>query len=112
MDALDLDYFKTLIEEQLDDVREGLGGIGDATAPIAPDVAIGRLSRLDSMQMQQMALDQKRRLEERERLLKAAMDRIERGTYGRCSGCRREIEFTRLRDIPEVQTCLRCAGRL
>lgn len=80
------------------------------TQPIEPDVAIGRLSRLDSMQMQQMALNAKRRRDAEIQKLKDALVRIERGHYGVCLFCRKPIDAGRLEVQPEAVTCIRCAG--
>ena len=111
MDADDIDYFETLPFEKLDEAERELRGLGDSTDPIAPDAAIGRLSRLDAMQMQEMALEQKRRLEDRIQQLKAARNRLETGNYGRCSHCGKPIEFDRLQARPEAELCAGCIER-
>lgn len=38
----------------------------------------------------------------------AALDRIERGTYGRCTGCGRLLSMARLRAIPSAPFCGPC----
>lgn len=38
----------------------------------------------------------------------AALDRIRRDTYGRCSVCNREIPYQRLVVAPEASTCKTC----
>ena len=80
------------------------------TEPISPDVSIGRLSRLDSMQMQQMALNAKRRRDAEIQKLKKALQRIDRGHYGICLFCRQPIDEGRLEVQPEAVACIRCAG--
>jgi len=37
-----------------------------------------------------------------------ALERIDSGTYGRCSNCDRFIERERLEVIPEADTCIKC----
>jgi RNA polymerase-binding transcription factor DksA len=44
-------------------------------------------------------------------LIRAALKRIDDGSYGRCLSCRRVISSRRLRVLPEAPTCLRCAQR-
>ena len=46
----------------------------------------------------------------RQRLLEAAaaMERIERGTYGKCEGCGNPIGAERLEAIPSVRLCIEC----
>jgi DnaK suppressor protein len=41
--------------------------------------------------------------------LKKALDRLDRGTWGRCETCDGAIGRDRLRAIPETRTCLDCA---
>ena len=41
-----------------------------------------------------------------------ALARIERGTYGRCENCHRNISKERLEAMPYARYCLRCAKRL
>ncbi|WP_282947549.1 TraR/DksA family transcriptional regulator [Cellulomonas endometrii] len=41
----------------------------------------------------------------------AALDRLERGTYGTCTRCRRPIPADRLEALPTARTCVGCAGR-
>jgi DnaK suppressor protein len=41
----------------------------------------------------------------------AALDRIDRGTFGTCQQCGREIETERLQAIPYAANCVQCASR-
>ena len=41
-----------------------------------------------------------------------AMSRIEDGTYGTCSQCKKPIAATRLKALPYAQTCLKCQEKL
>ena len=38
----------------------------------------------------------------------AALDRIERGTYGFCESCGEKIAFERLEIVPTARLCVRC----
>ncbi len=42
----------------------------------------------------------------------AALERIERGTFGRCENCGQEIPRKRLDALPYARYCLRCARLL
>jgi DnaK suppressor protein len=37
-----------------------------------------------------------------------ALTRIDEGTYGICSGCKKPIPATRLKAIPQTVTCMKC----
>ena len=42
----------------------------------------------------------------------AALERVDRGTYGRCENCGRDIVSERLEALPYVRHCTRCASDL
>jgi RNA polymerase-binding transcription factor DksA len=44
-------------------------------------------------------------------LIRAALKRIDDGTYGQCVSCGKPIPEARLRALPETSSCLRCAQR-
>ncbi|MDT8345901.1 MAG: TraR/DksA family transcriptional regulator, partial [Thermohalobaculum sp.] len=57
-------------------------------APVALDQqSVGRLSRIDAMQVQAMAQEQSRRRAAQVRRIDAALARIASGDYGWCLGC-------------------------
>jgi len=43
--------------------------------------------------------------------INAALERIDKGTFGRCEGCGREISSTRLQTIPFARQCIKCARK-
>jgi RNA polymerase-binding protein DksA len=43
------------------------------------------------------------------RVIQAAIERIDEGTYGLCERCGEEIGNARLRAIPEATRCVNCA---
>ena len=38
----------------------------------------------------------------------SALDRMEKGTYGFCENCQKEIDVERLRANPSAKTCIKC----
>ena len=68
---------------------------------------LGRLSRMDAMQMQQMSLETSRR---QQQLVKVdgAISRIETDEYGFCFVCGEEIDSRRLALEPTSTRCLAC----
>lgn len=79
------------------------------TEAISPDAAIGRISRVDAIQIQEMAKDAQRRREARLEKLETAAERLANETYGMCERCHEDIEWDRLDASPEVTRCTRCA---
>ena len=69
----------------------------------------GRLSRMDALQVQEMALEQERRRGLELRRIGAALNRIDTGNYGYCASCGGKIETKRLRHDPSAPLCVTCA---
>lgn len=103
-------HLEELIAEELERIRSESEATGEEREAISPDVSIGRLSRLDSMQMQEVAKEAQRRREERVSFLEMALEKIDQGTYGVCEACGEDIAFERLKTTPEATRCSRCAG--
>jgi len=70
--------------------------------------SVGRLSRMDAMQNQQMALSLRRR-EMHADGIEGGLRRIELGSFGNCFYCEEEIPFPRLEADPTNTCCLKCA---
>ncbi|GGC29583.1 molecular chaperone DnaK [Novosphingobium marinum] len=83
----------------------------ESRAPVALEQdSVGRLSRMDAMQVQAMALAaEKRRAAERQRIV-AALVRLDEGEWGWCRTCGEEIAEARLRHDPSASQCVGCAS--
>ena len=82
----------------------------DERKPVALDQSmVGRLSRMDALQNQAMALEAERRRGIEIRRIDAALARIEEGEYGYCGICGEEIERKRLQHDSTVTSCIVCA---
>ncbi len=92
--------------------RDEIDGLLDRTAtdarPVDLGLPIGRLSRIDAMQMQGMAQLNRHQLEIRRERVKVALAALDDGSYGSCRACRSSIEPARLEAHPEVPFCLAC----
>lgn len=80
-------------------------------APVALDQqSVGRLSRIDAMQVQAMAQAQQRKRDTDLRNIVGALSRIEDGEFGYCTNCDEEIALKRLQVDPSVRQCIGCAS--
>lgn len=103
------EIFRPIIEERMQEAKAEIAASSEDTKPISPDASIGRLSRLDSMQMQQMALGARRRQQMLLVRLEEALRRLNQGTFGRCLQCGKDIAEERLRYQPDAVLCIKCA---
>lgn len=71
--------------------------------------SVGRLSRMDALQVQAMAEATERRRRQQIVRIEAALARLEAGGYGECTRCGEPIEPRRLALDPAIPTCRACA---
>ena len=72
---------------------------------------VGRLSRMDAMQQQQMASAGKRRQQLQLTQILRALKKIEDGDYGYCIDCDEIIAYARLEIRPESELCVACQNQ-
>jgi DnaK suppressor protein len=101
--------FRYLLDATKQELLSSLGSSDSSATPVSPDNAIGRLTRQDAIQAQQMALEMRRRTELRLQQIDVAIRKMEQGEYGICVKCEEEISLPRLRVRPEALVCVRCA---
>lgn len=99
----------------LEAARAALLGLSQATthdrAPVTLDQqAVGRVSRMDAMQMQAMAQASESRRQTALVRLDAALKRLDAGDYGLCAKCGEDVEVRRLTLDPATPLCASCAG--
>ena len=105
-DDIDLAHFKQLLEQRLAEIVAGRKPV----KPVELDQArVGRLSRMDAMQQQEMAQAAARLSTIEAGRIKSALNRLADGEYGYCLECGEEIAEGRLRVDPSVLTCIDCA---
>lgn len=109
-DHIDIKEFRSLLLARQNELRE-LSNIssGARDAVELDQASVGRVSRIDAIQQQAMALASERsRGHELERI-KAALARLDDDEYGCCLTCGDEIPEPRLRFDPSIATCVGCA---
>ena len=115
--TLDIQYFKKVLGEELVRLEEELKTVGtrnpdnpsDWEAVPAPlDVLASDSSeRADSIEEFEENSGILRELEIQYNEVKAALERIENGTYGKCEDDGEEIPLERLKAFPAARTCIK-----
>lgn len=105
-----LQELRTILLKALARLEKSMVKTDEAAEPVELDqTAVGRLSRMDSLQNQALSSN----LQDRERArlagIVAALERIEEGGYGLCESCGDAIDHGRLLVFPEAATCVGCA---
>jgi len=102
-------YRQKLLETEAELEGDLEGDKKDTEKVVELDTSIGRLSRMDAMQSQQMALELRRRKEQQLMRVQNALKRIKRGTYGVCGKCRQPMPDDRLEIQPDAVLCVNCS---
>lgn len=106
-----VDELRTVLEKDLRRLERSMRLTDQVLDPAALDqTAVGRLSRMDTLQGQALARDLQDREHARLALLQDALRRVAAGTYGRCLACAGPIPFARLLVFPESPECGACPG--
>ena len=97
------------LEELKCALTEQLSASEAAAKPVKLDqTAVGRVSRVDSMQRQAMVQAARQGLVVRLSQCENALQAIDRGEYGYCRLCEEPIGVRRLGAKPEAPFCLAC----
>jgi len=109
MNQNDIQKFKKQLLDKQDELRELNISLKNSAATVVLDQnSVGRLSRMDAMQAQQMAIESARRNDNNLLQIKAALFRIENDDYGYCEICDEEIILGRLSIDPTARKCVGC----
>ncbi len=100
---------KKIIKQELKDLEGLLSLSGSSAKTVKLDqTATGRVSRIDAIQQQKMAMNSLRRDSEREQRLIRVLARIDDELFGICEECDQPIPFKRLQIKPESRFCISC----
>ena len=91
-------------------VEEEIARCKEETKPVAPDNAIGRLTRMEAINAKSIKEANLRSATQRLQKLKIALSKIDEAQFGVCAECGEMIAFGRLLARPESSRCVECAA--
>ncbi len=97
------------IREEIRKTEEAVQEYKDLAKPEAPDVAIGRVSRMDAINNRSVLEAALRKAEEKLKNLRNVEAKMEEPDFGICVKCKNEIPIARVMIRPESLLCVRCA---
>jgi DnaK suppressor protein len=112
MNKTDIDAkWRPRLEAELEELLASSRTSSQDRAPVSLDQqSVGRLARMDAMQMQAMAQASERRRQARIAGLRKALERLTEGEYGWCEACGEPIPEGRLDVDATARHCIACAG--
>jgi DnaK suppressor protein len=112
MNTTQLQKIKEKIITDIDSLKNEIPSLTKTTKPIAPDCSLGRLTRQEMMQEQQVYEHALHEAEIRLNKLTFALSKVDKEGYGICIECEEDILFERLMLVPESSHCVSCKQAL
>lgn len=108
--GIDIQEFKATLLALRDELASIEQAESDAKRPLELDQSrVGRLSRMDALQVQAMSVESFRRKKLQRQRVEAALTRIAKDEFGLCLECGEEINPKRLEFDPTFLVCIDCA---
>jgi DnaK suppressor protein len=106
-----IERFRPRLERMLGELLELRDSSAQDRAAVQLDQqSVGRLSRMDAMQAQQMALAADRQRQVQISRIRRALSQMDRGEFGYCVECGNAIPDGRLDADPSAHLCIGCAS--
>ncbi|MDU1892480.1 MAG: TraR/DksA C4-type zinc finger protein [Dysgonomonas sp.] len=106
MDKIDI---KQKIQEEISKTEQLVTEYKENTKPVAPDVSIGRISRMDAINNKSVAEAALRQAEQKLTRLKYVLSIADTSDFGKCTRCGGMIPLGRVLVRPESTLCVNCA---
>ncbi len=113
MTELDIAYFKEKLLKTQAQINALEQTHEQASECVTLDqTRVGRLSRMDAMQAQAIAVETRRRNQLMLKNIERALKKIDADDFGYCESCDEAIDRRRLDFDPTVRFCVHCAEKL
>jgi DnaK suppressor protein len=97
------------IREQIQKTEQTIEEYREMSKPVAPDAAIGRISRMDAINNKSVTEAALRQAERKLLQLERAFNEVDAPHFGKCKKCGEEIPLGRILIKPESTFCVKCA---
>lgn len=109
MKELNKQDLKIEVEKRIANLEKEIVEMKELTKPIAPDCAIGRVSRMDAINNRSVNIAALGKKEEKYLAMKIIISEIDSLNFGKCINCGIQIPLGRILIVPESKKCMRCA---
>lgn len=102
---------KVIIDDKIIRLQKQIVELKELTKPIAPDCAIGRVSRMDAINNKSVSEAMLVKKQNQLNKLKLSQDALSDTDFENCIVCSTKIPIERLFIMPESRMCMNCASR-
>jgi DnaK suppressor protein len=109
MDSKTLKHIQQKINEEIAKTQDAILNYKELTKPIAPENAIGRISRMDAINNKTVNEAALKKAELKLNNLTIALSNIKDPDFGLCAKCNNPIPLGRILLMPHTRFCVHCA---
>jgi len=106
---MDLKEIEQTILNEISKTEMSVTEFKEVTKPVAPDVAIGRVSRMDAINNKSVAEAGLRFAEQKLKNLNRVLSQLGSKDFGLCLKCNQPIPLGRILIRPQSLLCVKCA---
>ena len=99
---------RELINKDIEELKLTIERVKETVQPVAPDDAIGRLTRMEAINAKSISEANLRSSQARLSKLESALNNLDNPDFGICAGCDEPIPIGRLMVMPESRMCVKC----
>ncbi len=99
---------RALINKEIEELKLTIERVKETVQPVAPDDAIGRLTRMEAINAKSISEANLRSAQVRLGKLEYALNNLDDPEFGICAGCDEPIPIGRLMVMPESRMCVKC----
>lgn len=102
------EQIRSKLERKLFVLEQDIDELKELTKPVAPENAIGRISRMDAINNKSVNEAALRNALAKKQQLERALSDLSKDHFGICKQCGKPIETQKLLAIPESPLCISC----
>ena len=109
MNKAQIKEIKSKLEAEIESTQHTINDYTELCKPIAPENAIGRVSRMDAINNKSVVEAALREAKQKMQQLRLMQTKTDDEDFGNCIKCRQTIPFGRLMIRPQSKCCVDCA---
>ena len=95
---------------EIEKIQLKIKDLEELTKPIAPDCAIGRVSRMDAINNKSINENALRKAKSKLNGMQIALNNVDDKDFGLCAKCNNQIPLGRILLMPHSRFCVHCAS--
>ena len=106
----ELKEIEALIHQEIEKTNKLIVNLEELTKPIAPENAIGRISRMDAINNKAVNEAALKKAKQKLKNLQITLSNLHEPTFGICAKCNNQIPIGRIMLMPHSRFCVHCAS--